>query len=117
MHHERAKNTKKITHLHEAQRVLDLGRHLAVLGALGCFGHKVHVPGVELVDVGETTGREGPQEVDRLHPPESDDGEEGDDARDEDVTVEEKNTPGVLVRHKLNPTYRIYDITELSWAR
>lgn len=51
---------------HEAQGVLDLGRHLAVLGPLGRVLHEIHVPGVELVDVGETSGRERPQEVDRL---------------------------------------------------
>lgn len=62
----RGDETKQINHLHEAQRILDLGRHLAVLGALGRFCHEVHVPGVELVDVGEPAGREGPQEVDSL---------------------------------------------------
>lgn len=61
-----AQKIEKKYHLHEAKRVLDLVRHLAVLGALGRFGHEVHVPGVELVDVSEPAGREGPQEVDSL---------------------------------------------------
>lgn len=55
-----------LVYLHEAEGVLDLGRHLTVLRSLRRVAHEVHVPSVELVHVRETALGEGPQKVDSL---------------------------------------------------
>ena len=52
--------------LHETERLIDLGGKLAVTRTLLGVLHKVQVPSVETTEIGISTGRKGPKDVEGL---------------------------------------------------